>query len=178
MTNKYVAYTDGSALNTGSKHPGGSAYIIFDDIGTEIKRASKGFLNTTSNRMEILAIISVINSLPNGASVTIHSDSQYSINVLSGRWRASMNLDQITLYRKLVSEKNINVDFVWVKGHNGNQYNELCDKMARKMYNKMLNPLTQLKARAAGKTLLTATSTEMEACSQITTKGRRKKMKT
>lgn len=136
MTNKYVAYTDGSALNTGSRHPGGSSYIIFDSNGQEIKRRSKGFKHTTSNRMEILAIMSVVNSLPKNSFVTIHSDSKYSINVLSGKWRARENLDQITRYRTICTANNIEVKFVWVRGHRGNPYNELCDKMAREEYKK------------------------------------------
>ena len=143
MMNSYSAFTDGSSDNKNPLRPGGSAYIIFDSQDNEVKRASKGFKNTSNNRMEILAIISVVNSLPYGSSVTIHSDSQYSINVLSGRWQASMNLDQVALYRRLVAEKNIKVTFEWVRGHNGDVYNELCDQMARGEYNKILNSLPQ-----------------------------------
>ena len=143
MESNYQAWSDGSSDNKNPLRPGGSAYIIFDSQGNEVKRASKGFKNTSNNRMEILAIISVVNSLPYGSSVMIHSDSQYAINVLSGRWQASMNLDQVALYRRLVAERNIKVTFEWVRGHNGDVYNELCDQMARGEYNKILNSLPQ-----------------------------------
>ena len=145
----YSAFTDGSSDNKNPLRPGGSAYIILDSQGNEVKRASKGFKNTSNNRMEILAIISVVNSLPCGSSVTIHSDSQYSINVLSGRWQASMNLDQVALYRRLVAERNIKVTFEWVRGHNGDVYNELCDQMARREYQKMLGKGEKVKGNIA-----------------------------
>ena len=147
----YSAFTDGSSDNKNPLRPGGSAYIIFDSQGNEVKRASKGFKNTSNNRMEILAIISVVNSLPYGSSVTIYSDSQYSINVLSGRWQASMNLDQVALYRRLVAEKNIKVTFEWVRGHNGDVYNELCDQMARGEYQKMLGKGEKVKKKSRRK---------------------------
>ena len=151
MYNQYYAYTDGSSDNKNPLRPGGSAYIIFDSHGNEVKRASKGFKNTSNNRMEILAIISVLNSLPYGSSVTIHSDSQYSINVLSGRWQASMNLDQVALYRRLVAERNIKVTFEWVRGHNGDEWNELCDQMARGEYQKMLHKEEKVKKKSRRK---------------------------
>ena len=151
IENSYSAFTDGSSDNKNPLRPGGSAYIIFDSQGNEVKRASKGFVRTSNNRMEILAIISVVNSLPYGSSVTIHSDSQYSINVLSGRWQASMNLDQVALYRRLVAERNIKVTFEWVRGHNGDEWNELCDQMARGEYQKMLGKEEKVKKKSRRK---------------------------
>lgn len=175
----YIAYSDGSCDNLNPKRPGGSAYIIFDSTGKEIKRASKGFLNTTNNRMEILAIMSIVNSLPPNSSVTIHSDSQYSINVLSRIWQASDNLDQITKYWDLCRDKNINVQFVWVRGHDGNEYNELCDKMARGEYHNMLKTTKQKsqkpkKITPKKKKSNCTNKLEEQYFSQITTKGRRK----
>ena len=147
----YSAFTDGSSDNKNPLRPGGSAYIIFDSQGNEVKRMSKGFMGVTNNKMELLAIVSVVNSLPPNSSVTIHSDSQYSINVLSGRWRASENLKVINLYRRLVAEKNIKVTFEWVRGHNGDVYNELCDQMARGEYQKMLGKEEKVKKKSRRK---------------------------
>ena len=147
----YTAFTDGSSDNKNPLRPGRSAYIIFDSQGNEVKRMSKGFMGVTNNKMELLAIVSVVNSLPPNSSVTIHSDSQYSINVLSGRWRASENLKVINLYRRLVAEKNIKVTFEWVRGHNGDVYNELCDQMARGEYQKMLGKGEKVKKKSRRK---------------------------
>ena len=151
MESNYQAWSDGSSDNKNPLRPGGSAYIIFDSQGNEVKRMSKGFMGVTNNKMELLAIVSVVNSLPPNSSVTIHSDSQYSINVLSGRWRASENLRIINLYRRLVAEKNIKVTFEWVRGHNGNAYNELCDQMARGEYQKMLGKEEKVKKKSRRK---------------------------
>ena len=151
IENSYSAFTDGSSDNKNPLRPGGSAYIIFDSQGNEVKRMSKGFMGVTNNKMELLAIVSVVNSLPPNSSVTIHSDSQYSINVLSGRWRASENLKVINLYRRLVAEKNIKVTFEWVRGHNGDVYNELCDQMARGEYQKMLGKEEKVKKKSRRK---------------------------
>ena len=151
MGNQYQAWSDGSSDNKNPLRPGGSAYIIFDSQGNEVKRMSKGFMGVTNNKMELLAIVSVVNSLPPNSSVTIHSDSQYSINVLSGRWRASENLKVIILYRRLVAEKNIKVTFEWVRGHNGDVYNELCDQMARGEYQKMLGKGEKVKKKSRRK---------------------------
>ena len=48
-------------------------------------------------------------------------------------------------------EKNIKVTFEWVRGHNGNAYNELCDQMARGEYNKILNSHRQNSQKSEGK---------------------------
>ena len=151
MESNYQAWSDGSSDNKNPLRPGGSAYIIFDSQGNEVKRMSKGFMGVTNNKMELLAIVSVVNSLPPNSSVTIHSDSQYSINVLSGRWRASENLKVINLYRRLVAERNIKVTFEWVRGHNGDVYNELCDQMARGEYQKMLHKEEKVKKKSRRK---------------------------
>lgn len=158
---EFKAYTDGSCDNLNPLRPGGSAYIIFDSDGKMIKKASKGFSDTTNNRMELLAIISVVNSLPNGSDVTIYTDSEYCILALKSH-NPIKNLDQIALYKRIVSEHNINVKFVWVKGHNNNKYNELCDKMARGEYTKMCNKMNRKLKES-----------EIVFENHITTKGRR-----
>lgn len=122
----YIAYTDGGCQNLSTFSEGASAYIILKD-GKVIKTASKGFLNTTSNRMEILAILSVVCSLPEDSSVTIYSDSEYAIKVLSGQWRAKTNHDLIVKYRERA--KYLQIKFQWVRGHNGNHYNEVVDRL-------------------------------------------------
>lgn len=63
---KYEAYTDGSCDNISPYGEGGSAYIILKD-GVIIKESKKGFVGTTNNRMEMLAIISAVKSVPKGA---------------------------------------------------------------------------------------------------------------
>lgn len=125
----YVIYTDGGCCNTSVYGEGGSAYVILHN--NEIfARNSKGFIRTTNNRMEMLAILSAVNALPDNSSCLIHSDSQYAINVLSGFWKAKTNTDLVNSFREKIKEKNIKqIQFKWVKGHNGNIYNEMVDSM-------------------------------------------------
>lgn len=126
----YEAWTDGSCDNIRTK-AGGSGYIVLKD-GEVIKSRSKGFLNTTNNRMELLAIISAVNSVPVGHSVLIHTDSQYCILALDGRDHKA-NADLINLFHK-VSKPLKQVYFEWVKGHAGNRYNEIADDLAFSAY--------------------------------------------
>lgn len=155
---KFIAYTDGSCDNINPSRPGGAAYIIMDTDGNIIKKKSKGFMHTTNNRMEMLAIISVVNSLPNNSFVTINTDSEYCIKALLSK-QPQANLDLIKKYYALRQQKYISVFLHHVKGHAGNKYNEECDKMARAEYSTM------------------AHKSEEETYSCITTKGRRKSTK-
>ena len=155
---EFIAFTDGSCDNLNPSRPGGAAYIIMDTEGNIIKRKSKGFLGTTNNRMELLAIISVVNSLPNNSFVTINTDSKYCLNALLGK-SPQANIDLINKYYEIRQQKCTTVYLHWVKGHDGNKYNEECDQMARSEYTKMLN-----KNREG-------------TFSSITTKGKRKTKK-
>lgn len=155
---EFVAYTDGSCDNLNPLRPGGAAYIIMDLDGNIIKKKSKGFQNTTNNRMEMLAIISVVNSLPNNSFVTINTDSEYCIRALLSK-QPKANLDLIEKYYSLRQQKYITVFLHHVKGHAGNKYNEECDQMAKGEYTKMLH------------------KSKEETYSCITTKDRRKPIK-
>lgn len=132
----YIAYTDGSNDNKNPRRPAGAAYVILDEKGKEMHRASKGFVGKTNNEMELMAIISAVNWIPDGESVVVHSDSEYAIKVLSGEYKARKNLKLISLYKKVSANKK--VAFKWVKGHNGDYWNEVCDQMARFEYERMI----------------------------------------
>lgn len=126
----YIAYTDGSCNNLSPHGEGGAAYIILKD-GVEIKRASKGFMGTTNNRCEMMAIISAVNSVEPGSAITIHTDSQYCIGAFASDNRIThktKNPDLIAKYRDVAQSKEVR--FIWVKGHAGNEYNELVDQLA------------------------------------------------
>lgn len=127
---KYIAYTDGGCQNTSVYGEGGSAYLIIHR-GEVVKTASKGFLYTTNNRMEMLAIISAVCSVPEGSDLTVYSDSKYAINVFSGIWKPKKNRDLIIKYNERVKT----VCFRWVKGHNGDKYNEMVDSMCTNSMN-------------------------------------------
>lgn len=129
----YIAYTDGSCNNLSPYGEGGAAYIILDSNHNIVKKSSKGFIGTTNNRMELIAIMSALASIPAGSTALIYTDSQYCIMMLGERKspikKKAKNLDLISksiFYKDRLSR----VDFKWVKGHNGNEYNELADALA------------------------------------------------
>lgn len=139
--NVYDCYTDGSCNNLSDNKEGGAAYLILLN-GKEILRRSKALIHTTNNRAEMLAIISAVKRCPIGADIVIHTDSKYAIFSFGHRKRISdsvKNSDLIHLYRKEAAQKK--VTFEWVKGHNGDRYNEIVDSMANGEYNKMKESL-------------------------------------
>lgn len=129
---KYIAYTDGSCNNLSPYGEGGSAYILLCD-GIIIKESSKGFVKTTNNRMELLAIVSAANSTPKGSDLVVYTDSQYCITVLTSKKKQKSNTDLINLFHESSSHLN-KVEFVWVKGHSGDEFNEYVDSLAFSAY--------------------------------------------
>lgn len=133
----FDCWTDGSCNNLSLKGEGGAAYLVLRN-GVEVRRASKGLINTTNNRAEMLAVISAVNWCPQGAIINIHTDSKYCICSFLRKGmlhNGVKNKDLIHLYRKVASGKRIN--FEWVKGHNGDTYNEIVDQMANGEYKRI-----------------------------------------
>ena len=129
-------YTDGAA----SGNPGPGGYGVILKAGPHYKEISDGFRLTTNNRMELLAVIIGLESLKSqGCTVTIYSDSKYVVDSVEKRWvhgwvtkgfKGKKNKDLWLRYLKIAAQHT--VKFVWVKGHAGNHYNEICDQLAVK----------------------------------------------
>ena len=117
-------YTDGSAL--GNPGPGGWAAIVMDGAATT--HHSGGESRTTNNRMEITAAIKGLESVPEGESVRIHSDSQYVVNTMTRNWKRRANTDLWAMLDAEVARHD--VEWRWVRGHAGNPYNEQADRLA------------------------------------------------
>ena len=120
----YDIYTDGSC--SGNPGPGGWGAIVVQN-GTE-NRLFGGEPLTTNNRMEMMAAIEGLRSVPAGATVTIHSDSQLVVNTMTQNWKRNKNVDLWAKLDALVKERN--VTWQWVRGHNGHPMNEKADKLA------------------------------------------------
>lgn len=125
----YIAFTDGSATTKGRK-TGGAAYIILDKNKKVLYENSKGFVGTTNNRMEMLAIISAVAWIPKGNTIRVYTDSRYCIQMFTAETisKDAKNQDLIKLFHKVVRRKRI--QFIWVKGHNGDKWNERADRLA------------------------------------------------
>ena len=131
---KVTIYTDGAAKG----NPGNGGYGAVLLAGQHKKELSEGFINTTNNRMELLAVIVALEALKNaGTEVTIYSDSKYVVDSVEKKWvfgwqkKGFKGKKNIDLWKRflLVYPKH-NIKFVWVKGHAGNFYNERCDELA------------------------------------------------
>ncbi len=131
-------YTDGAC--SGNPGPGGWAYIIVEDDGNE-KIGSGRELQSTNQRMELVSVIKGLESCKDYQKVSLYSDSQYVIKGLNewliswkkNNWRTAnkkpvANQDLWVQLDSLISK--IKIESFWVKGHNGDYYNEKCDKIA------------------------------------------------
>lgn len=138
-------YTDGAC--SGNPGPGGwGAVLIYRGIEKEI---SGGALQTTNNRMELYAIIAALKELKRPCIVKLYSDSAYVVNAFQNGWienwqklgwrkadgKAILNID---LWQELISlTREHQVQFIKVKGHADNLYNNRCDLLARNAIQKL-----------------------------------------
>lgn len=129
----FIAYTDGSCNNLSPYGEGGAAYVILDKQRNIVKRNSKGFLGVTNNRMELMAVLSAVAAVPSDSTLVIYTDSQYCIQVLTNERNAENftrpNANIIRQYFNYASRLR-EVRFEWVKGHNGDEFNEMVDALA------------------------------------------------
>lgn len=128
MSVEYIIHTDGAYSRMHDE--GAFAYVICDANDNEIKRNAWKITQETNNRAELKAIIAAIHHLPKDAkSVRVESDSQYALNTLFGGWSRNANIDLFEVGDRIIAERGIEVEYKWVKGHSGNKFNEICDKL-------------------------------------------------
>ena len=138
-------YTDGAC----SGNPGAGGYgaiLIFKGIEREISGAEA---STTNNRMEIYAVIVGLEKLKERCSVTVYSDSAYTVNAFNEGWlygwmkngwkkADGKPVQNVELWQQLYSlVMQHEVKFVKVKGHADNAYNNRCDELARTAIKKL-----------------------------------------
>lgn len=132
-----VIYTDGSCNNR--IRSGGSGGIVIVDAETEsINFFHFGSITeTTSNRMEALSMLIGLTLACKTKSTLLISDSQYVVNSCQQwafKWVAEKqyrpNMDLWRRYNLVYIRFLNNLHFKWVKGHNGNLYNEMADQLA------------------------------------------------
>lgn len=134
-------HTDGSCDN--KKGEGGFG-IVFR-AGKHKKEYFEGsYRNTTSARMEIMAVIRAIELCNPGWEIVIHTDNQYVQKTVEFGWLQNWlnkgiledkaNPDLWLQFKKAYEEKGGKnfITIKWVKGHNGNKFNEVADELANK----------------------------------------------
>lgn len=129
-------YTDGSCLQ--NPGPGGYAFITMCNDTQRYREISEGFRYTTNNRMELMAVIIALERIQvDHSNVTIYSDSKYvvdGVNKWLGGWASKRfsGVKNPDLWRRLyyVLQRQ-KVNFNWIRGHSGHEYNERVDFVAR-----------------------------------------------
>ncbi|MDD4839061.1 MAG: ribonuclease HI [Clostridia bacterium] len=145
INKKIEIYTDGAC--SGNPGDGGWAAVLF--YKNHKKELNGGEHNTTNNRMELMAIIQGLLALKSPCVVTVFSDSAYAINAFNNGWiynwqrlgwrtADKKEVKNIDLWQKLLELTNIHkVEFVKVKGHSDNKYNNRCDELAKSAVEKL-----------------------------------------
>lgn len=133
-----IIYTDGAC--SGNPGPGGwGAILMFKGVKKEI---SGGMKNTTNNQMELTAPIEALSLLKRSCKVKLYSDSAYLINAFKEGWiynwqkngwktANKQDVKNRELWEKIYSFTKIHeIEWIKVKGHSDNEFNNRCDEMA------------------------------------------------
>ena len=139
MTPKVTIYTDGACK--GNPGPGGWGAILF--YGDKKKEICGGEPATTNNRMELMAAIQALELLNRPCKVELHTDSQYVMKGIQEwirGWKArgwktadKSPVKNDDLWKRLdAARERHDVDWRWVKGHAGHEFNERADALANR----------------------------------------------
>jgi ribonuclease HI len=133
-----VIYTDGAC----SGNPGAGGWGVVLRWGNVVKELHGGELSTTNNRMELTAAIKALEALNRPSSVQLYTDSRYLLDGITkwiGNWErrgwmtaGKKPVKNVDLWQRLVAAIGRHeVNWMWVKGHNGDPGNERADELAR-----------------------------------------------
>lgn len=117
-------YTDGAC--SGNPGPGGWCAILRWNGHERV--VSGGEPSTTNNRMELTAVIEGLLCLKKPCKVTVYTDSQYVIGLMTQGWKRKANLDLLSDLDALCAVHD--VTFEYVRGHAGHPLNERADRIA------------------------------------------------
>jgi Ribonuclease HI len=140
MPGEITIYTDGAS--SGNPGPGGYGVVLIS--GKHRLEKSAGYRLTTNNRMELLAVIEGLETLKiAGSRVVVYTDSKYIADSVEKGWvfqweskafKKKKNPDLWIRFLKIYRKHNVR--FVWIKGHDNNIENEICDRLAVDAYSK------------------------------------------
>ncbi len=137
---KITIYTDGAcSYNPG---PGGFGVVL---LYNGHKKELSGYdPMTTNNRMELMAVITALECLKESCEIDLYTDSKYVADAFNKNWiknwqrngwktASKKPVENQDLWLRLLAQVEKNqINWLWVKGHADNEYNERCDQLARK----------------------------------------------
>lgn len=138
-TEDVVLYTDGACSRNPGK--GGWAAILFYKNRKKVISGSNKL--TTNNKMELTAAINGLKLLKSPSNVTVYMDSMYILkgmtnwihNWKTNDWKSTtkQTIKNVELWKELdiIASKH-KVNWVWIKGHSDDKYNEEVNMLARK----------------------------------------------
>ena len=144
---KVNIYTDGAC--SGNPGPGGYGAILVHVDASGVKHEKElscGYKSVTNNQMELMAVIAAVEALKKPCHIILTSDSKYVVDAFNNNWidgwikRGWKTADKkpvknVELWQRLLKAlKPHDIEFVWVKGHAGHEYNERCDNLAVTAY--------------------------------------------
>jgi ribonuclease HI len=138
VTARVSIWTDGAC--SGNPGPGGWGVVL--RYGAHEKELNGGEALTTNNRMELTAAIEALESLKRACAVSLHTDSQYlrgGVTTWLAGWKRNgwhtagrKPVKNEDLWRRLdAAAARHDVEWIWVKGHAGDEHNERADRLAR-----------------------------------------------
>ncbi len=141
-------FTDGAC----SENPGPGGWAVVFNTADKCKTISGNEKMTTNNRMELKAVIEafkkVLSKNLNDVEYELYSDSAYVVNSINNgwvdkwqqnNWKTTKNDDiknrdlweEFTSLRNKARSLGICIKIIKIKGHAGNTFNELVDKLAK-----------------------------------------------
>ena len=131
-------FTDGAC--SGNPGPGGWGAILRS--GGHERELQGGEAATTNNRMELMAAIAALEALKRPSKVRLHTDSSYlkdGITKWLPQWKRrgwktadKKPVKNVDLWQRLeAAEAPHEVEWLWVRGHDGHVENERADALAR-----------------------------------------------
>ena len=135
-------YTDGSCKPT-NPGPAGFGYVILVD--GEVLSSGGDFIGSgTNNIAEVKAIqysLTLLKSVGfEKESISLYTDSQYAVGLFTKGWKPRANVELINSVKEQLKDFS-NLEIVWVRGHNGDQYNEMADSLAKKAIDSNANSI-------------------------------------
>jgi ribonuclease HI len=136
--NKIIIYTDGGCRG----NPGIGGWGVWLRYGNNDKKLNGNEKNTTNNRMELTAAIKALEAIKSkNIDIDLYTDSKYVMNGINEwikgwkakGWKTSAKkpVKNVDLWQQLDTlNATHTVHWHWVKGHSGNEGNEMADKLA------------------------------------------------